>query len=88
MVREIRILFLLIKFWTVVQCRTRQKQSSLLVKPFKVFMPEGFEAQATIASVLNDMDAEIGALESKLEKARKLKQGMMYDLLTGKIRLI
>lgn len=51
-------------------------------------MPEGFEAQATIALVLNDMDTEIGALESKLEKARKLKQGMMYDLLTGKIRLI
>jgi type I restriction enzyme S subunit len=46
------------------------------------------EEQATIASVLSDMDAEIDALELKLEKARQLKQGMMHNLLTGKIRLV
>jgi type I restriction enzyme S subunit len=34
------------------------------------------------------MDLEIGAIETKLTKARQLKQGMMHELLTGKIRLI
>jgi type I restriction enzyme S subunit len=43
--------------------------------------------QITIAAILSDMDAEIAALESKLIKALQLKQGMMHNLLTGKIRL-
>jgi type I restriction enzyme, S subunit len=43
--------------------------------------------QTAIATVLSDMDAEIAALEVKLAKARSLKQGMMQELLTGRIRL-
>ena len=46
------------------------------------------EEQNAIASILADMDNEIEALEQKLEKTRQLKQGMMQQLLTGKIRLI
>lgn len=34
------------------------------------------------------MDAEIEALEAKLAKARQIKQGMMQELLTGRIRLV
>ena len=44
--------------------------------------------QAAIAAILADMDAEIAALEGKLAKARHLKQGMMQELLTGRIRLV
>ena len=44
--------------------------------------------QTTIAAILNDMDAEIAALEAKLAKTRHLKQGMMQELLTGRIRLV
>ncbi len=44
--------------------------------------------QAAIAAVLSDMDAEIAALEDKLAKHRQVKQGMMQELLTGRIRLI
>ncbi|MEB2308911.1 MAG: restriction endonuclease subunit S [Candidatus Brocadiaceae bacterium] len=44
--------------------------------------------QTAIAQVLSDMDAEIEALEKKLDKFRMIKQGMMQDLLTGKIRLV
>jgi type I restriction enzyme S subunit len=44
--------------------------------------------QSAIATILSDMDTEIAALESKLAKTRSLKQGMMHNLLTGKIRLI
>lgn len=44
--------------------------------------------QHAIGSTLSDMDAEIDSLESKLAKAREIKQGMMQELLTGRIRLI
>ena len=44
--------------------------------------------QSAIASVLSDMDAEIAALETKLQKALQIKQGMMQELLTGRIRLV
>ncbi|MGU5537135.1 hypothetical protein [Aeromonas caviae] len=40
-----------------------------------------------IATILSDMDSELTALERKLTKARALKQGMMQQLLTGRIRL-
>lgn len=43
--------------------------------------------QRAIASVLSDMDAEIAALERRLDKTRAVKQGMMEQLLTGAVRL-
>jgi len=43
--------------------------------------------QREIAVVLSDVDAEVAALEAKLDKARLIKQGMMQELLTGRIRL-
>ena len=46
------------------------------------------EEQTAIASILSDMDNEIEALEQKLEKTHQIKQGMMQQLLTGKIRLV
>jgi type I restriction enzyme S subunit len=46
------------------------------------------EEQAAISTYLTDMDTEISALESKLAKARQIKQGMMQELLTGRIRLV
>ena len=47
-----------------------------------------FEEQAAIATVLTDMDAELTALEARRHKTRALKQGMMQELLTGRIRLV
>ncbi|ENA1802874.1 restriction endonuclease subunit S [Flavobacterium psychrophilum] len=44
--------------------------------------------QTRIATILSDMDVEIEQLETKLEKAKKVKQGMMQELLTGKTRLV
>ena len=45
------------------------------------------DEQQAIATVLSDMDAEIAALERRLDKTRAIKQGMMQQLLTGSIRL-
>jgi type I restriction enzyme S subunit len=51
-------------------------------------VPSEKDEQTAIAAVLSDMDAEIAALEAKLAKARQIKQGMMHNLLTGRIRLV
>jgi type I restriction enzyme S subunit len=52
------------------------------------FSKPSLSEQAAIAAILSDMDKEIAALEAKLTKARALKQGMMQELLTGRIRLV
>lgn len=44
--------------------------------------------QTRIASILSDMDAELSVLVQKLEKYKKVKLGMMQELLTGKTRLV
>lgn len=46
------------------------------------------QEQKAIAQILSDMDSEIEALETQLQKTENLKQGMMQELLTGKIRLV
>lgn len=53
----------------------------------ELLVPEPSE-QAAIAQVLSDMDTDITALESRLSKARALKQAMAQALLTGRIRLV
>lgn len=50
-------------------------------------IPE-LQEQKAIADILSDMDSEIEQLEEKLSKTRLIKQGMMQQLLTGKIRLV
>ncbi len=44
--------------------------------------------QDAIVSILSDMDAEIAALERRRGKVEQIKQGMMQQLLTGRIRLL
>ena len=58
-----------------------------LVK-FELFVPPTKEEQEAIAGILFDMDLEIHRLEEKLSKIQKVKQGMMEELLTGKVRLV
>ena len=58
------------------------------IRSFSVALPPTKAEQTAIAAVLSDMDAEIAALEAKLAKARQIKQGMMHNLLTGRIRLV
>ena len=56
-------------------------------KSFQISFPT-LPEQARIATILSDMDTEIATLETKLDKYKMIKQGMMQNLLTGKIRLI
>ena len=52
---------------------------------FEIVMPPTIEEQTAVAAILSDLDTEIAALEARLGKARNLKQGMMQELLTGRI---
>lgn len=49
--------------------------------------PKTIEEQKAIAQILSDIDAEIEALEQKRDKYNAIKQGMMQELLTGRVRL-
>ena len=58
------------------------------IEKCKIFLPIKIEEQIEIATILTDMDNEIISLEKKLAKAILIKQGMIQNLLTGKIRLV
>lgn len=66
---------------------TFQEISPNNLKSIEVLIPE-LREQKAIAQILSDMDLEIEALETQLQKIENLKQGMMQELLTGKTRLV
>lgn len=57
------------------------------LRSVEIKLPQIHEQKA-IATLLSDMNTEITALEQQLDKTRDLKQGMMQELLTGRIRLV
>lgn len=58
------------------------------VEELELTFPEEIKEQQAIAQVLSDMDNDIEQLEKKLAKYQQIKQGMMQELLTGRIRLV
>lgn len=68
------------------QGSTRARTSVSKLRKTAILFPEKDE-QIAIADILSEMDMEIATLEEKLAKYRQVKQGMMQQLLTGKIRL-
>jgi len=66
---------------------TRALTNGRLLSTVTIPLPSIHE-QTAIASALSDMDAEMSALEQKRDKTKFLKQGMMQELLTGRIRLV
>lgn len=57
------------------------------IKDLSLGLPTQIE-QTAIATIFSDMDAEIQALEHRLNKTHQIKQGMMQELLTGRTRLL
>ena len=54
----------------------------------KVLVPcPSLAEQQAIVDVLGAQDVAIAALEAKREKYARIKEGMMRDLLTGKVRI-
>lgn len=59
-----------------------------ILKEIELCIHEDIDEQTAIADILTTMDNEIEALEKERDKYKCIKQGMMQQLLTGKIRLI
>ena len=57
------------------------------IESVEIQLPE-VEEQIAIATIFTDMDTEITALEKRRDKTQQIKQGMMQQLLTGRIRLL
>ena len=67
---------------------TRAKLNKSEMNKIEVLLPLDNTEQEAIATVLSDMDAEIIMLERRRDKTRAIKQGMMQQLLTGRVRLV
>ena len=55
---------------------------------YELTFPQDMDEQVAIANILEDLDKEIGCIEQKHKKSIEIKQGMVQQLLTGKIRLV
>ena len=80
--------FLRMKLSLLVEVTALPSLSSTELGKTKIFIPKSITEQTAIAQILGDMDSEITALQARIEKLREIKQGMMQNLLTGKIRLL
>ena len=72
--------------FSLAQGATRYNLSKINFMKLEIPYPDPAE-QTAIATILSDMDAEIESLEQKRDKYTMLKQGMMQQLLTGRIRI-
>ena len=52
------------------------------------FLVPPVEEQVAIVMILSNMEAEISALQRRRDKMLAIKQGMMQQLLTGRVRLV
>jgi type I restriction enzyme, S subunit len=84
-------------FFSLIQNSTAIKAASTSLIPGlscadileqAVLLSPSHQEQTAIATILSTMDAEIAALEARRDKTRDIKQGMMQELLTGRIRLV
>lgn len=82
---------LLLRQNAIYKCQTGGAQPHIHAKDIKDIgfaMPSDISEQKRIASIIESMDEEISSLETKKAKYEQIKQGIMQQLLTGKIRLI
>lgn len=80
--------FLLIDWYSYNEASGVPSLNAKTIEKILIPVPPTLEEQVRIVTILSDMDIEIEQLETKLEKAKKVKQGMMQELLTGKTRLV
>ena len=85
-IRFIHYILLNLNFGDYVSTTALPSLSGAVLSKIKIVLPS-IKEQMAIASILSDMDAEIEMLEKKLAKFHDIKQGMMQQLLTGRIRL-
>lgn len=78
--------FLMIDWYLYNEASGVPSLNAATIENIEIQLPSIAE-QTAIATILSDMDTELAALEARRDKAHQLKQGMMQELLTGRIRL-
>lgn len=71
----------------LAQGSTRYNLPKKRFMEYSICVPSDTNEQIEYANILMNMDNEIELLNEKLSKYKKIKDGMMEDLLTGKVRL-
>lgn len=79
--------FLLIRWVDFNEASGVPSLSKTTLEQIEIQIPSLTE-QTRIATILSDMDTEIETIEKQLAKYKQVKQGLMQNLLTGKIRLV
>lgn len=79
--------FLLVDWMSYNEASGVPSLNAKTIENIEVSIPK-LDEQKAIAAVLSDLDTEIQTLESRLVKARAVKEGMMQNLLTGRVRLV
>ena len=74
-------------FLPLAQGATRYNLSKARFLSLRVPLPT-YDEQCAIVAVLSDLDAQVAAIERNRDKVRAIKQGMMEQLLTGRVRLV
>ena len=72
---------------TIAQGSTRFNLPKEKFLNYKIQIPEDINRQIEVTEILSNMDNEIEKLNIKLNKYKLIKEGMMEELLTGKVRL-
>lgn len=86
--RFIHLLFLNFQLSSLVSASALPSLSSSILKSIKLFLPSEKREQEAIEEIITDIESEIEISEKLLSKALLIKQGMMQELLTGRIRLV
>jgi len=79
--------FLLIDWYSYNAASGVPSLNAATIENISIQLPDIVE-QTAIATILADMDTELVTLEARRDKARQIKQGVMQELLTGRIRLV
>ena len=58
-----------------------------VLQKLRIRIPSNIQEQYAITNICSNMEKEVTHLEVKKAKYESIKQGMMQQLLTGKIRL-
>jgi type I restriction enzyme S subunit len=67
--------------------QTMASLNTQILKGISVVLPS-LREQSAIAEVLMEIDEELSMLRERRKKTQALKQGMMQELLTGRVRLV
>lgn len=76
------------KLMSQVGSSTLQAINKQNLRSIEIVIPSGRDEQEAISKILVSQDLDLEASIRKLEKLKLLKQGMMQELLTGRIRLL